>query len=58
MVLTTFTLIAGLFFCEMFRRYRSIYLLGLVHAVLGLTVAATIPQSLVNHMRVGIGFLR
>jgi membrane protease YdiL (CAAX protease family) len=58
MVLTTFTLIAGLFFCEMFRRYRSIYLLGLVHAVLGLTVAATSPQSLVNHMRVGIGFLR
>src|SRR5258707_728014 len=58
MVLTTFTLIGGLFFCEMFRRYRSIYLLGIVHAVLGLTLSATIPASLLNHLRVGIGFLR
>jgi membrane protease YdiL (CAAX protease family) len=58
MVLTTFTLIGGLFFCEMFRRYRSIYLLGIVHAVLGLTLSATIPSSLLYHLRVGIGFLR
>jgi membrane protease YdiL (CAAX protease family) len=58
MVLTTFTLIAGLFFCEMFRRYRSIYLLGIVHAVLGLTLSTTIPASLLFHLRVGIGFLR
>ena len=58
MILMTFTLIGGLFFCEMFRRYRSIYLLGIVHAVLGLTLSATIPASLLNHLRVGIGFLR
>ncbi|MFY9562574.1 MAG: CPBP family intramembrane glutamic endopeptidase [Terriglobales bacterium] len=58
LILTTFTLIVGLFFCEMFRRYRSIYLLGLVHAVLGLTLSVTIPQSLLYHMRVGIGYLR
>jgi membrane protease YdiL (CAAX protease family) len=58
MVLTTFTLVGGLFFCEMFRRYRSIYLLGIVHAVLGLTLSATIPPSLLFHLRVGIGFLR
>ncbi len=58
MVLTTFTLIAGLFFCEMFRRYRSIYLLGIVHAALGLTLATTIPANLLYHLRVGIGFLR
>ena len=58
MILMTFTLIGGLFFCEMFRRYRSIYLLGIVHAVLGLTLSATIPSSLLNHLRVGIGFLR
>jgi membrane protease YdiL (CAAX protease family) len=58
MILMTFTLIAGLFFCEMFRRYRSIYLLGLVHALLGLTLSATIPASLLYHLRVGIGFLR
>ena len=38
-VLTTATLIGALFFCEMFRRYRSIYPLGIVHAMLGLTIA-------------------
>lgn len=58
MILTTFTFIAGLFFCEMFRRYRSIYLLGFVHAVLGLTLSATIPASLLYGLRVGIGYLR
>ena len=57
-ILTTFTLVGGLFFCEMFRRYRSIYPIGIVHAVLGLTVAVTMPDSLLHHMRVGIGYLR
>jgi membrane protease YdiL (CAAX protease family) len=57
-VLTTFTLAGGLFFCEMFRRYRSIYPIGIVHAVLGLTIAVTMPDSLLHHMRVGIGYLR
>src|SRR5216684_1820269 len=57
-ILTTFTLLAGLFFCEMFRRYRSIYPIGIVHAALGLTIAVTVPDSLLHHMRVGIGYLR
>jgi membrane protease YdiL (CAAX protease family) len=57
-ILTTFTLVGGLFFCEMFRRYRSIYPIGVVHAVLGLTLAMTMPDSLLHHMRVGIGYLR
>jgi membrane protease YdiL (CAAX protease family) len=57
-VLTTATLIGALFFCEMYRRYRSIYFLGIVHGVLGLTIAITMPDSLLHHMRVGIGFLR
>jgi membrane protease YdiL (CAAX protease family) len=57
-ILTTFTLIGGLFFCEMFRRYRSIYPIGIVHGVLGLTIALTMPDSLLHHMRVGIGYLR
>jgi membrane protease YdiL (CAAX protease family) len=57
-VLTTLTLIAGLFFCEMFRRYRSIYPIGIVHAVLGLTIAVSMPDSLLHNMRVGIGYLR
>jgi membrane protease YdiL (CAAX protease family) len=57
-ILTLFTIPAGLFFCEMFRRYRSIYPLGIVHAVLGLTVAYTIPPVLLDRMRVGIAFLQ
>src|SRR5208282_3813360 len=51
-VLTTATLIGALFFCEMFRRYRSIYLLGVVHGMLGLAIAFTTPDSLLHHMRV------
>lgn len=57
-VLTTTTLIGALFFCEMFRRYRSIYPLAIVHAMLGLTIAILTPDSLLHHMRVGIGYLR
>jgi membrane protease YdiL (CAAX protease family) len=57
-VLTTATLIGALFFCEMFRRYRNIYFLGIVHAMLGLTIAFITPDTLLHHMRVGIGYLR
>jgi membrane protease YdiL (CAAX protease family) len=57
-ILTTFTLAGGLFFCEMFRRYRSIYPIGIVHAALGLTIALTMPDSLLHNMRVWIGYLR
>jgi membrane protease YdiL (CAAX protease family) len=57
-VLTTATLIGALFFCDMFRRYRSIYPLGIVHGMLGLAIAFTTPDSLLHHMRVGIGYLR
>ena len=57
-VLTTATLIGALFLCEMFRRYRSIYFLGIVHAMLGLTIAIVTPNSLLHHMRVGIGYLK
>ncbi len=57
-ILTTFTLIGALFFCEVFRRYRSIYPIGIVHALLGLTISLTMPNSLLHHMRVGFGYLR
>jgi membrane protease YdiL (CAAX protease family) len=56
-VLTLLSFIGGLLFCEMFRRYRNIFPLGLVHAVLGLTIAASLPNSLLHHMRVGLGYL-
>jgi membrane protease YdiL (CAAX protease family) len=57
-VLTMATLIGALFFCEMFRRYRSIYPLAIVHAMMGVTIAIITPDSLLHHMRVGIGYLR
>jgi membrane protease YdiL (CAAX protease family) len=57
-ILTTATLVGALFFCEMFRRYRSIYPLAIVHATLGLTIGLVTPDSLLHHMRVGIGYLR
>lgn len=57
-VLTTATLMGALFFCEMFRRYRSIYPLAIVHALMGVTLALITPDSLLHHMRVGIGYLR
>jgi membrane protease YdiL (CAAX protease family) len=56
-VLTVATLFGGLFFCEMFRRYRTIIPLGIVHALLGLTIAASFSDHLLHHMRVGIGYL-
>lgn len=58
LLLTTFAFIGGLFFCEMFRRYRSIYPLAVVHAVLGVTVSLTMPDSLMHQMRVGIAYMR
>jgi membrane protease YdiL (CAAX protease family) len=57
-VLLAAALAGSLFFCEMFRRYRSIYPLAISHALLGLTLALTIPDSLLHHMRVGLGYLR
>ncbi|MFZ3263605.1 MAG: CPBP family intramembrane glutamic endopeptidase [Terriglobales bacterium] len=57
-ILTTSTFVAALVFCELFRRYRSIYPLAIAHAALGLTVAATMPDSVLHHMRVGMGYLR
>jgi hypothetical protein len=55
--LTLMSLIGGLLFCEMFRHYRNIFPLGLVHATLGLTLAASLPDGLLHHMRVGLGYL-
>jgi membrane protease YdiL (CAAX protease family) len=56
-LLTLLSFGGGLLFCEMFRRYRNIFPLGLVHAALGLTIAASLPDSLLHHMRVGVGYL-
>lgn len=54
--LTVLTFAGAVFFTEMFRRYRSVYPLGIVHAMLGIAVAYTFPDSLMHHMRVGLSF--
>jgi len=57
-ILTIGSALAGFFFCEMFRRYRNIFPLGLVHVILGLAMAASVSDALLHHMRVGIGYLQ
>jgi len=56
-ILTALSFVGGLYFCELFRRHRNLYPLGLVHAAIGLTIAASLPDRLLHHMRVGIGYL-
>jgi Type II CAAX prenyl endopeptidase Rce1-like len=56
-ILTFTSLVGGLFFCAMFRRYRTIIPLGLVHAGLGLLLAASFSDAVLHHMRVGIGYI-
>ena len=57
-VLLVGTLLGGIFFVEMFQRYRNIYPIALVHGMLGMALGVSVPDFLMRHMRVGIGFLR
>ena len=56
-LLTILSFSGGLLFCECFRRWRNLYPLGIIHAALGLTIAASLPDKWLHHMRVGIGYL-
>jgi len=56
LVLVSVCLIAGWLACEVFRRNRNIYALGVAHAILGITIAVTVPDDIHRHMRVGIGY--
>lgn len=56
-LLTALSFVGGLIFCELFRRWRNIFPLGIIHAALGLTIAASLPDKWLHHMRVGIGYL-
>jgi membrane protease YdiL (CAAX protease family) len=57
-ILTPVTFIWGLCACFVFLRCRNVYPLALAHAILGITVAVTIPGPVVHNMRVGLGYLR
>ncbi len=56
-ILAPITLLWGLASCMLFLRYRNLYPLALAHAVLGITVALTIPGPVIHNMRVGLGYL-
>jgi hypothetical protein len=56
-VLAPLSFIGGIVFCELFRRYRNLFPIGVIHAALGLTIAASLPDQWLHHMRVGIGYL-
>jgi membrane protease YdiL (CAAX protease family) len=56
-ILTVITLICGLAACLFFLRYRSLYPLVIAHAVLGISIAITVPGPLDHDMRVGLAYL-
>jgi hypothetical protein len=56
-VLTVLSFCGGILFCELFRRWRNLYPLGIIHGALGLTISASLPDKWLHHMRVGIGYL-
>ena len=58
LVLTLLSFLGGVLFCELFRRFRNLYSLGIVHGALGLTIAASLPDHWLHHMRVGLGYVR
>jgi membrane protease YdiL (CAAX protease family) len=56
-ILTVATFVWGFSACLFFLRYRSLYALALSHAILGITLAITIPGPVIRNMRVGLGYL-
>jgi hypothetical protein len=56
-VLTSLSFFGGLLFCEFFRRWRNLFPLGIIHGALGITIAASLPDRWLHHMRVGIGYV-
>jgi len=50
------TLVWGAVSCLLFRRYRSLWVLGLAQGMLGLCFAVCIPDVWLHHMRVGLGY--
>lgn len=56
-ILAPITLIWGIVACFVFLRCRNLYPLMMAHAILGITVAITVPGPVIHNMRVGIGYL-
>ena len=56
-ILTPITLFWGFAACLLFLHYRNLYPLAIAHAILGVTIAITIPGPVDHNMRVGLGYL-
>ncbi len=56
-ILTAVTLIFGVVSCLLFLRYRNLYPLAIAHAILGISVAVTVPGPLDHNMLVGLSYL-
>jgi membrane protease YdiL (CAAX protease family) len=56
-ILTVVTFVWGLTACLLFLRYRSLYTLAVAHAILGATLAMSVPGPVIRNMRVGLGYL-
>lgn len=54
--LTMATLVWGAISCTLFRRYRSLVVLGIAQGLLGLSLAVCVPDTFLHHMRVGLGY--
>jgi membrane protease YdiL (CAAX protease family) len=56
LVLMAATFAMGLSFTYLFWRYRNIYTLGTAHALLGLSLAVSLPNAITHYMHVGAAF--
>jgi membrane protease YdiL (CAAX protease family) len=55
--LTLVTFFAGVAFTAIYARKRNLYVVALIHAVLGLTLAVSTPEAWFHGLRVGRSFL-
>lgn len=55
-VLTVITLLLGFAASFFFLHYKNLLPLAVAHAILGIAIAVTVPNSLDHNMRVGIGY--
>ena len=56
-LLTLITLVFGLASCMFFLHYRNLVPLAIAHAIIGISMAVTIPGAIDHNMRVGLGYL-
>jgi hypothetical protein len=56
-ILTIVCWVCGVASCLFFLRYRNLFPVAIGHAILGISIAITIPGPVDHNMRVGLGYL-